>query len=364
MRHFVGHICPAVTSCAVALGLALTATGAAGAEKDAPVTPSGFRVAPAGTEFGVSRIDIGFQGPMGAALSADGRWLLAASSGASRFHSADLFDVDRGGAYGLRLLPGRLDLECVDVLRGGMGARQGVVRVLDVKDNGALEDKGTVPTPGFAAGLAYGETPQGPRLYVVNNTIPPFGQNTPGHSVTVIDVSKDPAVVTGHIELGVAAQPLGVAFARDGRTAIVTNWIGRSVSVIDTATERAAAPITLSDDVLQADHPSAVATSPVRDEAYIANANTDTISVLDSRTGAVVATIAVALVPGGPKGANPVGLAVAPDGATLYVTLAGENAVAVVDLDTRAVRGFIPTAWYPADVEITPDRGRLVITNA
>ena len=34
---------------------------------------------------------------------------------------------------------------------------------------------------------------------------------------------------------------------------------------------------------------------------------------------------------------------------------AGENAVAVVDLGTRRVRGFIPTAWYPADVQITPD---------
>ncbi len=53
----------------------------------------------------------------------------------------------------------------------------------------------------------------------------------------------------------------------------------------------------------------------------------------------------------------------APDGRTLYVTLAGENAVAVVDLNDRSVRGFIPTSRYPADVEVTPDGRRLVITN-
>jgi len=35
----------------------------------------------------------------------------------------------------------------------------------------------------------------------------------------------------------------------------------------------------------------------------------------------------------------------------------------VVDLDSRQVRGFIPTSWYPADVDVTPDGGRLIVTN-
>jgi YVTN family beta-propeller protein len=368
MRQGLRHTAGAV---AVAAGLAVGVPGMAWAAKSAPVTPAGFRVAPAGVEFGVSHVDIGFQGPMGAALSPGGGHLLAASSGASRFHSADLFDIDAGrrtGAvfyragstsrastfYGVAWAP---DGRRAWVSGGG----QRVVHVLDVQD-GQLTETGTIPTPGFAAGLAYAVTPRGARLYVVNNTMPPLGQNTPGHSVTVIDPST--GLATGQIELGIAAQPLGVAFARDGLTAIVTNWIGRSISVIDTESQRAAPPITLSNDPLQADHPSAVATNPVRDEAYIANANSDTVSVLDSRSGAVAATIGVGLVPDGPKGANPVGLAVSPDGATLYVTLAGENAVAVIDLDARQVRGFIPTSWYPADVEVTPDGGRLVITNA
>jgi hypothetical protein len=78
----------------------------------------------------------------------------------------------------------------------------------------------------------------------------------------------------------------------------------------------------------------------------------------------VLATIHVGLVPGGPKGAIPDALAVAPDGATLYVALAGENAIAIVDVDDRAVRGFVPTSWYPTDVQVTPDGSRLVITNA
>ena len=41
----------------------------------------------------MSQSATGFQGPMGAALSPDGERLLAASSGAARFESADLFGL-------------------------------------------------------------------------------------------------------------------------------------------------------------------------------------------------------------------------------------------------------------------------------
>jgi YVTN family beta-propeller protein len=170
--------------------------------------------------------------------------------------------------------------------------------------------------------------------------------------------------VTGTVDLGHRLQPLGVAFDRTGTRALVTNWMGRSVSIVDTATERKVADVALSppEDPARADHPSAVAANPVRDEAYTANASSDTVSVIDPRAGRLLATIDVALVRG-PKGAMPMGLAVAPDGRTLYVAEGGENAVAVVDLGSRRVRGFIPTAWYPAAVSVTPDGAHLAIVN-
>jgi YVTN family beta-propeller protein len=77
----------------------------------------------------------------------------------------------------------------------------------------------------------------------------------------------------------------------------------------------------------------------------------------------LAATIDVGLVAKGPKGSMPEGLDVSPDGHTLYVALADENAVAVVDLDRHKTIGFIPTAWYPADVKVTPDGGKLVVPN-
>src|SRR6266498_1176252 len=102
-------------------------------------------------------------------------------------------------------------------------------------------------------------------------------------------------LVTGTIDLGTPLQPLGVAFARDGRKAYVTNWTGRSVSVIDTATQARTTDIELSplDNPAIADHPSAVAANPERDEVYTANANSDTVSVIDTATDTVAATIDV-----------------------------------------------------------------------
>jgi YVTN family beta-propeller protein len=352
-------------SLALAAVVPATATGAA------PVTPAGWRVDPAGIEIPVSQGVAGFQGPMGAALSPDGNWLLGASSGAARYESADLFDLaghqrssyvgydaTKGEAafYGAAWAP---DGQTAYVSGGG----QNVVHVLH-RDGGTLTEAGAIAAPAFPAGLALGRTPRGERLYVANNLSAVGAGNPPGHQVTVIDPAT--RQVESTIDLGAALEPLGVALDRTGDKAYVTNWMGRSVSVVDTAAEAKVGDIVLSPATNpdQADHPSAVAANPVRDEVYTANANSDTVSVIDTTTDRLAATIAVALVPGGPKGSNPVGLGISPDGHALYVALAGENAIAVVDLDRREVTGFIPTAWYPSAVSVTPDGKRLVVTNA
>jgi YVTN family beta-propeller protein len=354
----------AIAGAACALGLATTAHAAA------PVTPAGWRVAPAGTEIPISQADVGFQGPQHAALSPDGRQLLAASSGAARIQSADLFDLGRrqrtsfvgydatkgqSAFYGVAWAP---DGRRAWVSGGG----QGVLHVLDV-DGGRLTESATIAAGPFPAGLAYVATPRGDRLYVANNLAALGGTNPPGRTVTVIDPAT--GAITGTIDLGAALQPLGMAAERTGRKVYITNWMGRSVSVIDTATDSKVGEILLSPLTApqRADHPSGIAASPVRDEVYTANANSDTVSVIDTKIDSVAATIDVGLVPNGPKGANAVAVAPSPDGRTLYVALGGENAITVVDLDSREVEGFIPTAWYPTAVAPTPDGRRLAVVN-
>jgi len=373
MRRSVLALCSIAIGVSVATPL-LVPSGADG-ERVVQLTPAGWRIDPAGTQITVDRNDRGFQGPLSSALSPDGKRLLSVSSGAARIDSTDLFDLaahHRQGfvPYDATKTSGEAVFYGVAWSPDGhkawaSGGGQNVVHVYNV-DPAGITETGQVPTPFFPAGMAYGRTPAGDRLYVVNNLSGPASNatgNPPGHQLTVLDPTTD--TVRKVIDLGSPLQPIGVTFDRTGTFAYVTNWMGRSVSVIDTATEKKVADIELSPPTnpSQADHPSGVTANPVRDEVYTANSNSDTVSVIDSRSNRLVATIDVGLVPGGPKGANPDGLTVSPDGTTLYVAEAGENAVAVVDLDRRTTTGFVPTGWYPADVDVTPDGRQLVVTN-
>jgi YVTN family beta-propeller protein len=342
------------------------------AEARQPRTPAGWRITPVGTSIRVPRTSLGFQGPQGAALSPAGTKLLAVSSGIARNNSTDLFDLrsrERTGSITYDAKQGRAVFYGVVWSPDGKhawasGGGQNVVHAY--RAGKGLRQTAEIPVSNFPAGMAWGRTPRGRRLYVANNLSgPPNGtSNPPGRTVTVIDTHTNAVVNT--IDLGSALQPLGVTFERRGRKAYVTQWMGRSVAVIDAATETATKRIVLSPstDPLQADHPGAIAANPLRDEVYTANGNSDTVSVINTRSDAVVATIDVSVAAGAMEGANPNALAVSSSGKRLYVALAGENAIATVDLRKRKVVGLIPTSWYPTDVEVQPDGKHLVVTTA
>jgi YVTN family beta-propeller protein len=109
--------------------------------------------------------------------------------------------------------------------------------------------------------------------------------------------------------------------------------------------------------------PGALALSHDRARLYAVCSDADAVAELDATTGTLVRTLSLAR-PGDPyRGANPNAIAVARDGKRLYVTLGGENAVAVVDVPTGHVVGRIPTGWYPTGVALSPDGATLYVCN-
>src|SRR5262249_54751556 len=114
-------------------------------------------------------------------------------------------------------------------------------------------------------------------------------------------------------------------------------------------------------------HPSALALNPLSDELYVADTDSDTITVIDTAQKKVVRTFSDRPFNGASIGASPNGLAVSPDGRTLYVANAGDNDVAVFTLtpgasaETRA--GLIPTGWYPSAVAIDLSGKDLFVVN-
>src|SRR6266487_4001098 len=156
--------------------------------------------------------------------------------------------------------------------------------------------------------------------------------------------------------------PAGIAVSPDGKTLYAAENLADAVAVVDLATAKVTATVAVGHN------PYTVALGPNGRLAFVSNWGADTdadsVSVIDTATLAVTSTISLAPYGGAPVGSSPNALAVAPNGGTLYVANAGDNDVAVVDLEHASVRGLIPTAWYPTGLELSRDGGRLLVLNA
>ncbi|MDB5285888.1 MAG: phosphoesterase [Mucilaginibacter sp.] len=119
-------------------------------------------------------------------------------------------------------------------------------------------------------------------------------------------------------------------------------------------------------------HPNAVISSADEQFVYVANGNSDMVSIISAGNLQNVDTISVKLMPGKKSfvGDTPNALAINADGTILYVANGMDNAVAVVKLGKKAaikglgesnVKGFIPTEAYPGGLAI--DGNNLFVTN-
>jgi YVTN family beta-propeller protein len=109
-------------------------------------------------------------------------------------------------------------------------------------------------------------------------------------------------------------------------------------------------------------HPNDIISSPDGKFIYVANANSDCVSVIDTKTDLVTEQVIVRIdQESNPYfGDSPNGLALSGDGTILYVANGMDNAVAVVNLGKLSsifskegkstIAGFIPTGAYPGAV--------------
>jgi YVTN family beta-propeller protein len=113
-------------------------------------------------------------------------------------------------------------------------------------------------------------------------------------------------------------------------------------------------------------HPNEMVLSKNGGLLYVANANSNTVSVLETATGRTVETLLAELQPSAPPGNTPNSLALTADGQRLFVANANINTVAVFDVATPGKArslGFIPVGWYPTSVRLTRDGKTLLVVN-
>jgi YVTN family beta-propeller protein len=129
-----------------------------------------------------------------------------------------------------------------------------------------------------------------------------------------------------------------------------------TVSVVNLET------LTVENNIKVGLHPTGLAL--VNGSLYVANAYSDTVSVVDTAINKVIHTINVGVPLPNTLGTTPTGLAV--NGNTLYVTLFTVNAIAVVDLtnpESNSVIGYIPTASTPSTIAFDQAHNQLVVSN-
>ncbi len=96
---------------------------------------------------------------------------------------------------------------------------------------------------------------------------------------------------------------------------------------------------------------------------YVANANSDVISVIDTKEDTVLKSIETKPISELPFGSAPNALVLDPSGKLLYVANGANNLLAVIDLDTDKITGLIPTGWYPGAVVMNNSGTELIVAN-
>ncbi len=110
-------------------------------------------------------------------------------------------------------------------------------------------------------------------------------------------------------------------------------------------------------------HPCAMVLHADDSKLFVANANSDIISVINTDKDVVIADINAKPMKELPFGSAPNSLAISPDGNTLYVANGGNNLIGVIDLPTMKVKGLIPAGWYPGAVALNKNATKLFVAN-
>src|SRR6266446_2876359 len=208
-----------------------------------------------------------------------------------------------------------------------------------IRDSVALADSGAKLYP---AGLAL--LPRQGLVAVVGNL---------SDSVYFLDTAtleRRGAVAVGHRPYTAVAS---------GSKLYISDWGDSTVSVVDLSTS----PPVRRNALFVGPHPSALVVRG--SELLVALAGANGVARVDLETGQVREQLTVALAPHAPPGSDPNALALSPDGRTLYVAMAGSNAVAVLRLGAQGMRvaGLIPAGWYPSAVAASADGRTLYVAN-
>ncbi|MEP6610630.1 MAG: alkaline phosphatase family protein [Mucilaginibacter sp.] len=144
-----------------------------------------------------------------------------------------------------------------------------------------------------------------------------------------------------------AAEAYSCILSPDERTLYISIWGGAEVSCYNTAT----GTIT---SIKTGSHPNELLLNKKGTRLFVANANDNSVSVINTATLKTTEVISTSLYPTRLTGSTTNGLALSPTEKTLYIANADNNCLAVFDVSmpgNSKSQGFIPVGWYPTNVK-------------
>ncbi len=217
---------------------------------------------------------------------------------------------------------------------------------------------------GKAYGLNFGAMTAG--VAVSGNGLHVYAVNMQNDSVSIIDavtreVIKEVRLFIPGSDIAKGAFPIWVEVLNDdkgyARKLYVTSVRDGQVISIDVNNNYAQKVIDLGGA------PTKSIITKDKTKLYVVNPDLDEVAEIDTSTDSLLRRISMQRPDFKYWGANPNSLTLANDSNTLYVTLGGENAIAVVDLSKGQVKGRIPTAWYPTSLSLTKDNSKMFVVN-
>lgn len=111
-------------------------------------------------------------------------------------------------------------------------------------------------------------------------------------------------------------------------------------------------------------HPTDIALTKKEDIAYVANANDNSVTMINLRSRNVVAHISTSLYPDSPEGSTPDAVCLTHNDKFILAADADNNSLTVIrrTKDGASPAGFIPVGWYPTKVLALKD-GTILVLN-
>jgi YVTN family beta-propeller protein len=138
----------------------------------------------------------------------------------------------------------------------------------------------------------------------------------------------------------------------------ISLWGGDKVVIYDLKKQE------ITDSVPTESHPNDMALTKNGEYLYVANANSNSVSVISTDKRKSIETLLATLYPDAPAGSTTNSVALSADDKTRYIANADNNCLAVfnvADPGASLSAGFIPTGWYPTSVKVSGDQ--LLVAN-